>query len=318
MAKTKSSVKPTIWQGNRQPVQQAVAFSPCGRYLAAAGGESPRKYNIALWDATSGELIDCQLVEDSTATQVCFHPDGKRLITAGMKPDSIAVRDLSDLTRVTSIPAVSNYYIWDVSLSPDGKKLLVCSWDDCTYVVDLATGKSNLFPSTKGAEFGSALFSPAGKTIAAATAHEGRVSVLQATSGKCLTRFRAHDDNCCILAFSSDGQYLATGGEGKKRNGEIALWDTHTWKNVWKRNANRIAVHGGTFSCDDQYLATTGNDNVVMVFNVEEGKLIEKLTGPKNALFNGVSFASDAYWLAAADEKLLVWQLDEMLGAEEP
>ncbi|PQO45163.1 WD40 repeat domain-containing protein [Blastopirellula marina] len=316
MAKTKKVPKPTVWKGNRQPVYQAVADSPCGRYLAAAGGESPRKYNVVVWCAASGEMLDSILVDDSMATQICFHPDGKRLITAGMKPDSIAIRPITDLAKATAIPPVSNYYIWDVSLSPDGKKLFVCSWDDNAYLVDLATGKSKLFPGTKGAEYGSSLFAPSGKTIAVATASEGRVCVLHATSGKCLTRFRAHDDNCQVLAFSHDGEYLATGGEGKKRTGEIAIWSTKTWKVVWKRNANRITVNGGAFSADDRLLATVGNDNVVMLFDVAEEKLVEKLPGRKNQLFGAVSFSPTGFQLAAADGKLQVWDLDETYGGQ--
>ena len=67
-----------------------------------------------------------------------------------------------------------------------------------------------------------AKFSPDGRWLAAA---EGkRVVVLRARDGASQSNWEAHDDSIDSLAFSRDGQWLATGS----LDGRIQIWDTAT------------------------------------------------------------------------------------------
>ena len=57
-----------------------VTFSPDGRLLASAGGDS----TLQLWDAAKGELLTSLTGHSGGATCVAFRPDGRGLASGGL------------------------------------------------------------------------------------------------------------------------------------------------------------------------------------------------------------------------------------------
>ena len=91
------------------------------------------------------------------------------------------------------------------------------------------------------------------------------------------------------FAFSPDGQYLATAGDG----GTPILWNTSTWEEV-----RRFVGHAGTieralaYSLDGRYLASGSMDRTVRVWDVATGQQLRYLTGFSDGIAN-VGFTRD-------------------------
>jgi WD40 repeat protein len=83
---------------------QFIDYSPDGRFVAAAGGVSPRNHikpgKLTIWDARSGEIMFHQQDFPSTCRSVRFAPDGQTL--AVLSADFVTRRDAVYLTRLTT------------------------------------------------------------------------------------------------------------------------------------------------------------------------------------------------------------------------
>jgi WD40 repeat protein len=116
----------------------------------------------------------------------------------------------------------------------------------------------------------------------------------------------AHRDLVHSLAFSPDGDLLASGGYR-----EVKLWRRP--KDVQKFNLPAIARHAVlavATSPDGKWLATGGDDGLIRLWNPATGKSIRKLSGHKRAV-NSLSFSPDGARLVSGstDKTIRVWDV---------
>ncbi len=110
------------------------------------------------------------------------------------------------------------------------------------------------------------------------------------------------------LAFSPDGQLLASGGYR-----DVKLWRRprnvreFSWADHAGPAAQTLAV-----SPDGKLLATAGADNTIKLWNLADGKEVKSLSGHSNTI-TGLVFAPDAKLLVSGslDKTVRVWRLPE-------
>jgi WD40 repeat protein len=116
-------------------------------------------------------------------------------------------------------------------------------------------------------------------------------------------------DRVNTVRFSTDGQWLATGGGEPSRSGEIILWNAATGRIEQEfRNAHSDTVLALDFSPDGKYLASGAADRFVKVIDLTNNKVVKSFEGHLHHVL-GVSWKRDGRTLASsgADNVVKIW-----------
>ena len=110
-----------------------------------------------------------------------------------------------------------------------------------------------------------------------------------------LQKLEGHSDAVSAVAFSADGQLLASASYDKT----VRLWNPATGEQVQKLEGHSGPVRTVAFSADGQLLASAYYDGTVRLWNPATGEQVQKLEG-HNDWVNAVAFSADGQLLASA------------------
>jgi WD40 repeat protein len=123
-------------------------------------------------------------------------------------------------------------------------------------------------------------------------------------------RLSGHNDVVTTVAFSLDGQIIAT-GDGK---GKVKLWNQNG-KLLQTLDADKKKLYAVAISPDAQMIASASDDKTVKLWN-REGKLINTLAEHSDEV-HGVAFSPDGEMIASASwgntDTIKLWNKDGTL-----
>lgn len=259
--------------------QGFVVFSPDGTILASC---DERK--LTLWNIDTGKPQKIWNGEFYGVNQIAFSPNGKILATTNFE-GSITIWDI-EKGRINKFRAHDTAL--SVAFSPDGS-VLATSGEDKEFPIKIWDVKTwKLLRSLKGHQENnlgavrvwSVEFSPDGKTIATSS-FDNTVKLWNWNSSEILQTFQGHSDLSRAIAFSPDGQILATSGDG-----HIKLWNTKTGELViplGEKQSKKFpdAVLSLKFSSDGKTLISCNTDSYTAsdagfnFWDIKTGKLIQ-------------------------------------------
>lgn len=226
----------------------SVRFSPDGLYIASAGEEGI----IKIWDSKTGELVN-QLKSGDRTGCICFSPNGRYIASMASMIGLITIWDIRGNCKIKEFHHPKYSIAYDIQFSPDGSYIAAAYYDGVAAVWNVANGRlaSTLGGHTSKIE--SLCFSYDGKCIITAgydekikiwevrtwqekielsdlstipdiasspidnifatALHNGYVSIWDIAKGRRLRLLDAHKGATYALAFSHDGQFIATGGQ---------------------------------------------------------------------------------------------------------
>ena len=224
----------------------SVAFSPDGAMLVSGGDDNI----VRLWDVLSGTEIRCMSGHSTPVISVAFSPSGQELASVGQQASPREPGDAIRLWNTMSGQEIrrlgkSHIFLMDkpqlmpftsIAFSPDGKILGAASAHGVT-LWDFASGAE--IRSFKACS-SQIVFSPDGQIAASnniAGKDEDQTIILwEVASGKEIRRLSGHSHGIRDLAFSPDGQLLASAGPTVRlwRNEHLSV---ETFIRVEKNNA---------------------------------------------------------------------------------
>jgi WD40 repeat protein/serine/threonine protein kinase len=167
---------------------------------------------------------------------LCFSPAGQRLwgITASENVQSwnwVTGKEISRWPAQSNLPAFQ-------CLDAGSTWVLVGDQEDTPWLLRASDGQLHrAWPRLDGPVSSVALHP--GEALAACGAQSGRVRVVRVPDGKTLAELNDHIDQVTSLAFSPDGQLLATGSRDRSVN--LYLWQ----KGTCRRLLTLRSFHGG-------------------------------------------------------------------------
>jgi len=282
-----------------------LALSPDGNRLAT--GHYDRRgigTRLRIWD-TPGARPMRSLLEGALVRSVAFSADGKQIVTSGQTVD---VWDAASEKRLYAGPEELKgeeiHAPRSASLSGNGKFVVAVSKDGAR-VWELASGK---VVGPYGGQVSAAALSGDGKLVIWADARS--VMIVDWAADKVIHKLQ-HAERVTCLCLSADDKWLVTGSS----NNAVRLWDMASGKEVRDFGGHQDDVDGKinrkhgrrdkgiisvALSRDAQWLVTAGCDNMVIIWDRENRKVVHRIDSFKYPLF-ATALSADGKWLITAE-----------------
>jgi WD40 repeat protein/tRNA A-37 threonylcarbamoyl transferase component Bud32 len=272
-----------------------VAFSSDSQRLASASWDK----TVRLWDVRTGQELATLRGHADIVTSVAFSGDGQRLASAS-RDKTVTLWDAYTGQPLATLRGHAGI-VTSVAFSGDSQCLASASMDKTVKLWDAHTGQL-LATLDHAGPVNCVAFSGDGSRLVASVA--STLYLWDARGGQLLVTLQGHAELVTSVAFSSDGQHLASASNDKT----VKLWDGRTGKELATLHGHTNQVTSVAFSGDGQRLASASWDNTVKLWDVGTGQLLATLRGyPDKA--TSVAFSGDGQRLAAGtwDKTVTLW-----------
>jgi WD40 repeat protein/serine/threonine protein kinase len=241
-----------------------VAWSPDGKGLATASDNQA----VKIWDPEWGTELANFEGYSGRVYSVAWSPDGQFLLSGG---DDATIR----LWSVASGTAVQKWTtpgpIRTVMWDRDGSRFVSCGKDDLVQIWEAhGAGPRSVqelrpLSEIRGRDKNSQVaWSSDGRWLALAS---GGLEVFDANTGTPQTNFPDNAWGVACLAWSPNGNFLATGKIG---DGEICIRDSLTGKEIQSFRGHLGRVFSLSWSPDSTQVASAGSDGTIKVWEVTQ------------------------------------------------
>ncbi len=303
--------KPLVSDGSREIL---LTSTPEKKHLLYSSNASSKNSNWVCRDILTGH--------GDRVTSVAISPDGK-IIASGSLDTTIKLWDLASGKLLETITEHSGA-VTCVTFSQDGQRLASSSAnpDGTIKLWDVNTGK--LTGTLKADDWivlsvWSIAFSPDGKTLVSGHHADSTVKIWDVTTQKLLHTLRGHVWAVHSVAFSLDGQTVASGSF----DGNIKLWNVSTGREIYNLHAlahhpvgllksffSDNIIYTVAFSPDGKTLASAGEKQPIKLWLLNNGNVKTVLKGHSQNIYT-VAFSPDGKTLASggADGIIRIWDL---------
>ena len=240
-----------------------MAVSPGGSLLASGDDDNSWTNNagdgtVKIWDSTTGKERFVLKGHSGHIECLAFSLDGKRL-ASGSRDTTVIIWDTATGEQLHSLAEHDNRVV-SVAFSPGGRWLASGSWDNTVKIWDTANGNKIL--DIKKAGYVDVSFGPEDKMLASFAsdaANDYAVTIWDVPTARELFTLKGHASGVTSVAFSPDGQRLASGSF----DDTVRIWDLATGKELFNSRATTVpfgawlSVRTGTPASADVAVGST-------------------------------------------------------------
>jgi WD40 repeat protein len=232
------------------------SFSPDGRFLAVGSTRG----SISVWDVSRRALRREFKGGDGSVYPLSFLAQGNRLVVRFAADNHFSEWDLEANREIQSWPAPANFEGFGVS--PDDRLGIGVGWHGGVSGRNLPEHSNTNLP-LDALEGWTATFSPDGTRLAIASAL-GYARVWDTAAWREEATLRGFLNAVVSVAFSLDGQRLATGGSNP--DDTVKLWDVDSWQEVLTLEGTGSLFGLTAFSPDGNAVGTMSGDGILNVW----------------------------------------------------
>ncbi len=244
-----------------------LAFSPDGKQLASAGGDSDNfVFDVVLWNVGEGRIVATFKGHFNTISSVAFSPNGKILASAAAD-NSIRLWDApsgkpQEITRLQGDRAFHA-----IAFHPKDNVIVSGGADEMVRIWDVASGKARILKGHDGAVLTVAM-SPDGKTVASASSDNDVIKLWDVATSRNTANLAGHQTEIRAVAFNHDGTYLVSGSA----DGVLKLWGVAAGKCLASLEKHPGELHAVVFRPDGRSTASGHKNQKIVVWEMPAAK----------------------------------------------
>jgi RNA polymerase sigma factor (sigma-70 family) len=280
----------------------AVAFTPDGRRLLAAGGSASRPGQVQVWEVASKKCVST-LRPLPGVRSLAFAPDGRTYATADYDGE-VKIRD-AGTGEERAVVHGHEHGADCVAFAPDGMALLSAGRDRIVKLWQAnGLAEQRVFLGHNDAVSSGAFFHTAAALVSGS--EDGTAIIWDRNTGQPKRTLRGHRRAVEAVAVAPDDKTLASAG----RDGTVRLWSAETGAEQAVLDHEGMAVHAVAYSRDGKLLGTAAADGKVRLWDVKAQQL-RGVVGQHKSAARAVAFSPNGSFLASgsSDQTTKLWPL---------
>jgi WD40 repeat protein len=302
------------WQrGQVQPIQQlqqgsariwSLTVSPCDRY-AVSGGDGDQ---LDVWDLDQGQYHQSLTGHSGRIWSVQYDATGTRIVSAS-DDRSIRLWDIQTGQGLLTLRSYSNW-VCEVAFVPQsgaaGQPLWVASAHEDSSIHLWNIENDVRSQTLQGHQHQVWSLAQTGHTLLSC-GEDRTLRLWNLESGLCANVLEGHQSRVWAVAFSPDGQLIASGSGDRT----LKIWSAETGACLQTLTGHQSRVWTVAFSPDGRYVASGSGDRTLKIWRVSDGDCIATLEGHTNGVLSTLFHPQQPILISAGEDGCIkFWSLE--------